>query len=124
LREQNRLTAFDKRLAVFKDAQSALSSVLREGDAKGEAIASMTKAVQASWFLFPVSISDRLTKMRNQMIDLSTAAEMIRQSPPSPDHASHVKLKHDSLKALVAELEGLAKLFKPHISPQSDRPDR
>lgn len=124
LREQNRISAFEKRLAVFKDAQIALGSVLRYADADADAISSITKAVQASWFLFPRALSDRLTVMRNQMIDLNTAVEMMRQTPPSPDHAEHVKLKHKNLKALIAELEGLAELFKPHVSLHAEEDSR
>jgi hypothetical protein len=116
LREQNRIGAFERRLAVFKDAQIALSSVFHHGDADVGAISSMTKAVQASWFLFPRTISDRLTKMRDQMVDLSTAAEIVRHASPGPDHALNVKLKHETLKALNVDLTSLADLFRPYIS--------
>jgi len=115
LREQNRIAAFERRLTSFKDAQIALGSIMRNGDADTEALAGMRRAVQASWFLFPANVTAHLEVLYERMVDLHTSAMMMRDAPHGPDYQSHVALKHASLKVLMAELPKLPDFFRPHL---------
>jgi hypothetical protein len=119
LREQNRIAAFERRLAVFKDAQIALGSVMRDGDADNEALSGMIRAVQASWFLFPAGVTSHLEALYDQMVDLSTSAMMVRSGAQDPDRERHIALKHASLRGLVRELPKLPDFFRPYLHLES-----
>jgi hypothetical protein len=121
IREQNRIAMFEKRLACFRKAQEALSLVMRDGKASGEACAIMVEALQASWFIFPRDLSDRLKKVYRRMLDINL--HQARRENPSPGKSrnDHITEEFSALNEVVSELESLRDIFEPHMHVNEPR---
>lgn len=94
----------ERRIAVFKAVQEALTSVKQDTANIQLDIAKVQQACQAAWFLFPKSLLDKLEGIHSDLVDLETAIQ-------TSNHNQGGELK----KRCISQLDALAGVFEPHM---------
>ena len=119
LRQQNRISAFDRRFDAFLQVQEALQRACVSTDKpEFEDIYALNRALQKCWFLFPRRLSERLDATRKNILEMRALHFEIWDELGNAKGASNETLGqfHRAQRAAVAEWESLLKTFRPHMN--------
>lgn len=72
-------------------------------------------------FLFGKEVTDWLKVWHENLIDMTTSAEMFKEQDPSPERQHHVSAAYDSLKKVLRFPEQFPQLCEPYMKMDQKR---
>lgn len=120
LQQQNRIAAFDRRFEAFLQVQQAIEKAFVGGKPVAmEDIVELNRALRVCWFIFPKSLSGRLSKIREELVKLRSLRTQMWDDAGYPrDGVSQAELNqyYAAQQFIISEWEVLKETFHPFMS--------
>ncbi|KQI72041.1 hypothetical protein AN191_07755 [Loktanella sp. 5RATIMAR09] len=106
---------FERRMAVFAQTQTLLSSILRSAKCDDDALANFHSAPQVARFLFEKDLANYLEKIRRSALAMRLAQTKYDGLPVGEERSKHVDAEHKELAWLTEQLDCIFVHFQPYL---------
>ncbi len=107
---------FERRMAVFKEAQSFLSEIMRDAKFSEESYWKFTDTCQRARFLFGKPVQDYLLSIRERAGKMKMYQKLLDGVPVGTKRSELVKKEHIEHRWLVEQFTPLFDTFDPFLS--------
>lgn len=114
-KEKFKLDLFEKRYAVYKSFQKALTHILRDGKIDLDKIYGFRGETQDAYFLFDDGIWGYRDKIDKMMLDLHFLPKQYQGLPAGKERNVLCKKESELLRNLTGELPKLKEVFLPYL---------